>query len=166
MRTAVFPGTFDPVTNGHVDIAERASKLFDRVVVGVFDQQAGQKRVLFDTRERLQMVQECLAHIENLEVRSYGGLTVDFARSIGATGIIRGLRASLDFEQEFPAQLMNRQMAPDVEVVWLITSPRYMFVSSSLLKEVSSYGGDIGELAPSPVAAALRTKLAAGTIEK
>lgn len=161
MRTAVFPGTFDPITNGHVDIARRAARLFDHVVLGVFDQSGGSKRVLFSTGERVQLARASLADIPNVSVRSYSGLTVDFAHEVGALVIVRGVRAMTDFEQEFPQAFMHRQLRPELDVVWLVTDPRYTFVSSTLLKEVASLGGDVGELVPAPVGDALRGRIGA-----
>lgn len=160
MRVALFPGTFDPLTNGHVDIATRAARLFDHVVLGVFDHQYGRKQVLFSVDERVELARASLAAIRNVTVGAYNGLTVDYARSIGAQVIVRGLRAVTDFEQEFPLAFMNRQLFSDVETIWLITALQYTFVSSSLLKEVAAFGANVEDLVPTPVAAALTRKLA------
>lgn len=159
MRTAVFPGTFDPITNGHVDIARRAARLFDHVVVGVFDQASGSKRVLFSTDERVQLARASLADIPNVSIQAYSGLTVEFAQKVGALVIVRGVRAMTDFEQEFPQAFMHRRLRPEIDLVWLVTAPQYTFVSSTLLKEVASYGADISGLVPAPVADALRARL-------
>ncbi len=158
MRTAVFPGTFDPITNGHVDIARRAARLFDHVVVGVFDQSGGPKRVLFSTDERVALARASLGDVTNVSVRAYSGLTVEFAHEVGALVIVRGVRAMTDFEQEFPQAFMHRQLRPEIDIVWLVTAPQYTFVSSTLLKEVASYGADISALVPAPVGDALRDR--------
>ncbi len=163
MRTALFPGTFDPVTNGHVDVAARASRLFDHVIVGIFDQSGGRKQVLFTIEERVALATASFKDIPNISVRAYTGLTVEFARLVQAQVIVRGLRAMLDFEQEYPWALMNRQLIPDIEVIWLVTALQYTFVSSSLLKEVASYGAQITELVPAPVATALQARYAVST---
>jgi len=129
------------------------------VVLGVFDQVAGQKRVLFTVDERVELAKQSLQHIANLTVRSYSGLTVDFARATGAQVIVRGVRAMTDFEQEFPQAFMHRQLMPEIDVVWLVTAPQYTFVSSTLLKEVAAFGADIDPLVPPPVAKAMRDRL-------
>jgi len=157
MTIALYPGTFDPITNGHLDIAIRASKLFEKVYIGVFDIPA--KNLMFNTEERLAMVRQTVADIDNLEAVSFNKLTVDFTREIGAQTIVRGLRIGADFEREFEMALMNKHLAPDCELVCLITNPKYQFVSSSLLKEVSNLQGKIDDLVPGPVIEALRRKV-------
>ena len=156
MTIALNPGSFDPVTNGHIDIAARAATLFEKVIIGVYDLPA--KRLLFDRDERAGMMREAVAKFPNIEVRLYSGLTVDYARKIGARVIVRGLRANSDFEAEFAMALMNKKNEPDIETVCLMTSNEYVFLSSSLLKEVAALGGEIRNLVPPHVAEALRRK--------
>lgn len=156
MTIAVYPGSFDPATNGHIDIATRAASIFDQVIVGVYDRPA--KTLLFTTEERVELIREALAELPNVSVRSFSGLTVDFARHVGAKVIVRGLRASADFEYEFEMALMNRKLAPEIEVVCLMTSVEYLFLSASLLKEVAELGGNILNMVPEHVASALRKK--------
>ena len=156
MTVALYPGSFDPVTMGHVDIAERAATLFEKVIVTVYDEPP--KRLLFNTEERVDLMQKALAHISNVQVTSYTGLTVEFARKSKAQVIVRGLRMSSDFEREFEMALMNKKLAPDVELVCFMTKLEFEFVSSSLLKEASRLGGCIDDLVPEHVAAALKQK--------
>ncbi len=156
MTTALYPGSFDPVTNGHADIAMRAAALFDKVVVGVFD--LPQKRLMFSLEERVSLFAEAVKHVKNIEVKHYSGLTVTYAKTIGAKVIVRGLRMSSDFEHEFEMALMNKKIAPDIEVVSLMSNLAYQFVSSSLLKEVAQFGGNLNGLVPPHVAAALKTR--------
>ncbi|MBO8129447.1 MAG: pantetheine-phosphate adenylyltransferase [Peptococcaceae bacterium] len=156
MRTAIYPASFDPVTNGHIDIIERAAALFDRLVVALA-QNAG-KTPLFTFEERLDMLQELLRDYKNVEVAGYNGLTVDFARSIGACVIIRGLRAISDFEYEFMMSLTNQKLAPGIETVFLMTKAQNSFISSSAVKEVAYYGGCLQDLVPPLVAKALVKK--------
>jgi len=156
VTVALYPGSFDPVTNGHIDIAARAANLFEKVIIGVYD--TPPKRLLFETEERERMMREALGKYPNIEVRLYSGLTVDFARQVGAQVIVRGLRANSDFEAEFAMALMNKKNAPDIETVCLMTSNEYVFLSSSLLKEVAALGGEIHNLVPPHVAEALRRK--------
>lgn len=156
--TAIYPGSFDPVTNGHIDIAARASRIFDRVIVAVYDTPS--KTLVFSTPERVAMAQRALAEHPNVEVRSFTGLLVDFARQVGATVIVRGLRAVSDFEVETQMALMNRKMAPEMEVVMLVTSLQYSYLSASLIKEVIKLGGPDEGLVPDFVAEALRQKFA------
>ncbi len=156
MITALYTGTFDPITNGHLDIAARAARLFDKLIIGVFDTPS--KNLLFNTEERLAMVKLAAADFPNIEAVSYSNLTVDFVKNIGAQTIVRGLRMGADFEREFEMALMNKHLAPDCEMVLLIANPKYQFVSSSLLKEVGLLGGKIDDLAPEPVIEALKKK--------
>jgi len=157
MTVAVYVGTFDPLTNGHLDIAKRAARIFDKLIIGIYDQTAG-KRILFSTEERVQMAREATKEISNIEVRSFTGLTVDFAKSVGAHTMVRGLRMSADFEGEFEMALMNKKLCPDLELVCLMTSLQYQFLSSSLLKEVANLGGDVDGMVPKNVATALKKK--------
>ena len=156
MTIALYPGSFDPITNGHLDIATRAASLFDKLIIGIYDTPG--KRLLFATNERLEMVKEAISHLPNVQAEAYSCLTVEFARIKGARVLIRGLRMSSDFEREFETTLMNKQMAPEIETLCLMTSIEYQFLSSSLLKEVAELGGDIGVLVPKHVAVALRKK--------
>ncbi len=159
MKTAVFPGTFDPITYGHVDIATRAAALFDRLIVGVYAHPI--KTLLFSTAERVELAQEALDGLPNVAVESYDGLTVDFARDKGAKAIIRGLRVVGDFEFEFQMALMNRTLAPEIESVCLLTTKEYYFLSSSIVKEAAKLDGDIAQLVPPHVAAALHERILA-----
>lgn len=168
-RTALFPGTFDPFTNGHLDLARRAVRLFDRVVIAVADSPA--KGVLFPLEERVAMCRVATRGLERVEVVSFGDLVVDCARREGAQVMIRGLRAVSDFEYEFQMALMNRQLSAELEVVFLMPSQTYTYLNSTLVKEVSRLGGDVSALVPRLVAARLRARLrpatgAAGTRRK
>jgi pantetheine-phosphate adenylyltransferase len=153
---ALYPGSFDPVTMGHVDIAERAAVLFDGVIVGVYE--VPPKQLLFNTKERVALMKKALKHIPNAKVVSYDGLTVEFARKMKAKVIVRGLRMSSDFEKEFEMALMNKKLAPDIEVVCFMTKLEFEFVSSSLLKEAARLGGHIDDLVPPHVMDALNEK--------
>jgi pantetheine-phosphate adenylyltransferase len=157
MRTAIFPGTFDPITNGHLDIAKRAAELFDHLIVAVYAHPI--KTLLFSTDERLEMARTAFQGWPNVTVESYDGLTVDVARDKGAKAIIRGLRVVGDFEFEFQMALMNRTLAPDIESVCLLTTKEYYFLSSSIVKEVAKLEGDISGLVPPHVVTALRNKI-------
>jgi pantetheine-phosphate adenylyltransferase len=157
MSTAIFPGTFDPITNGHLDIAQRASELFDHLIVAVYARPI--KSLLFSTTERLEMAEKAFEGWPNVTVESYDGLTVDVARRKGAKAIIRGLRVVGDFEFEFQMALMNRTLAPEIESVCLMTTKEYYFLSSSIVKEVATLEGDISELVPPHVVLALREKI-------
>ncbi|MCL4535665.1 MAG: pantetheine-phosphate adenylyltransferase [Bacteroidetes bacterium] len=156
MTTALYPGSFDPVTNGHLDIATRAAAIFDRLTVAVFDAPA--KNLLFTTKERMDMATEALKGLPNVNVTSFTGLTVDFAREIGASVLVRGLRVMSDFEMELQMAMVNRQLAPGIEVVCLMSSLQYSFLSSSLIKEIAKLGGSIDNMVPEHVARALRQK--------
>lgn len=158
-RIAVYPGSFDPITLGHLDVLERATLIFDLVVVGVLENPA--KTPLFSVAERVDLIRQTVGENPRVRVDTFDGLTVDFARRVGATAIVRGLRAVSDFENEFQMALMNRRLAPEVHTVFLMTAFSNVFVSSSLIKEVCHYGGDIDDFVPPPVAAALRRRLAA-----
>lgn len=162
MIIALYPGSFDPVTNGHLDVATRASKLFDRLIVGVYD--IPMKRLLFAPEERMELMKKAVAHLPNVSVECYGGLTVDYARRVGAKVIVRGLRMGSDFEREFEMALMSKKLAPDLEFVFLMTRLEYEFVSSSLIKEITQLGGCIDDLVPKHVVSALREKLSKATV--
>ena len=156
MTIAVYPGSFDPVTNGHLDIVNRAVALFDQLIIGVYD--VPQKNLLFSTQERVDLMRKAVADLPNVQVESYSGLTVVFAQQMDAKVIVRGLRMSSDFEREFEMALMNKKLAPDIELVCLMTSLEYQFISSSLLKEACELGGVIDSLVPEHVAIALAEK--------
>ena len=161
MKIAVYPGTFDPVTNGHIDIATRAARLFDQVIVAVYDRPS--KNLLFTTEERLSMMVEAIDHLPNVTAESYQGLTVDYARRRGAGVIVRGLRVVSDFELEFQMALMNHQLAPELDLICLMTSLEYSFLSSSIVKEIASLGGRVDGLVPSHVVSLLKSKLGNST---
>lgn len=156
--TALYPGTFDPVTLGHLDVATRAARLFDRLVVGVYD--APPKNLLFNTEERVRLFREAASRLPNVEVLPYSGLTVDFARKIHAKVIIRGIRAFDDFLYEYEMALMNAKMAPEIETIILMTKLEYSYFSSTRVREIAPLGGDISDLVPPNVLAAVKAKLA------
>ena len=156
MTTAVFPGKFDPLTLGHLDIIQRASHLFDLLVVAIYE--APHRETLFTVAERKALIREATSELPNVQVDSFRTLMVEYARSRQAQAVIRGLRLHTDFEYEFEMALMNRKLAPEMDAVCLITSLEYQFVRSSLLKEVAQLGGDITGLAPPNVIAALLTR--------
>jgi pantetheine-phosphate adenylyltransferase len=156
MTTAIYPGTFDPIHNGHIDIARRAVRIFDELVVAVYDRPL--KSLLFNTAERLALLEEALASTSRVRVVSYNALTVDFARQVGAHVIVRGLRVFSDFELEFRMALTNERLAPDIESVCFITNQEHTFLSSSTVKEVASLGGDISGMVPPHVAEAIMAR--------
>ena len=156
MTTAMYPGSFDPITNGHFDIIIRASKLFDKLIIGVYENP--EKQVLFTTKERAELVEKSVANLPNVEVRIFSGLTVNFAREVNAQTIVRGLRMSADFEREFDLAMMNKKLSPEIELICLMSDLKYQFLSSSLLKEAAQLGGDVDNLIPKHVAEALRKK--------
>jgi len=163
LTIALYPGSFDPVTNGHIDVAIRAAGLFEKLVIGVFD--APPKRLLFTTDERVEMVRKATEGIPNVRVEAYTGLTVHFAEALGAKVLVRGLRMGSDFEREFDMALMNKEMAPHVETVCLMSSADHQFISSSLLKEAAREGGDVKSFVPQHVAVALKERLALEKLE-
>jgi len=155
MITAIYPGTYDPVTNGHVDVISRAARIFDRVVVGVVGN-PHHKEPMFPVEERVGFLVEALAGIPNVEVDVFCELVVDFARRWDARAIVKGLRVVSDFEYEFQMNQLNRHLAPDIETVYVMASPQVSFVSSSGVKEIASFGGNVEELVPSIVARRLK----------
>jgi len=156
MTIAIYPATFDPITNGHVDIAERAAAIFDQLIAAVYARPL--KRLLFSTEERLAMTRQALKHLPNVSVESYDCLTVDFACQKGAQVMVRGLRVLSDFEWELQLALTNRKLAPDVDTVCLMTSQECSFLSSSVVKEVAMAGGCIDNMVPTHVVSALKRK--------
>ena len=155
-RIAVYPGSFDPVTYGHLDILERATQIFDSVVVGVLANSA--KQPLFTVDERIVLMRQAVGENPRVDVTSFEGLTVDFARDVGATAIVRGLRVLSDFESEFQMALMDRRLYPEVNTVFLMTSFSNVFVSSSIIKEVCRLGGNVDALAPATSVSAMKRK--------
>lgn len=156
MITAIYPGTFDPITNGHIDIAVRSARLFHKVVIGVFD--FPKKDLLFSLEERVALAREAVEQHKNISVEPYTELTVDFARKCGAQVLVRGLRVSGDFEFEFAMAMMNKRLDPELEMVCLMASPNFQFLSSSILKEVARLNGDISDFVPDHIARALMDK--------
>jgi len=159
MRTGIFPGTFDPVTEGHVDIISRSLKVLDRVVVAVA--RAYHKDTLFSVEERLELVTRTLAGMDGVEVTTFDGLLIDFAKGLGASAIIRGLRFISDFEYEFQLALMNRRLDPQVETLFFMPSAKFSYLNSSVIKEVARLGGDVSGLVPEPVIQAMKEKFGA-----
>jgi pantetheine-phosphate adenylyltransferase len=158
--TALYPGTFDPPTNGHVDLVERGAKLFDHLTVAILVNPV--KNPLFTVEERVEMLNEATAGIGNVSVATFDGMMVDFAREQGASAVLRGIRAISDYEHEFQMALMNRRLAPDIETVFLQPAGRYSFVSSRMVKEVFSFGGDVSGLVPPNVLKRLRARIKNG----
>ena len=157
MKKAIYPGSFDPVTLGHIDVIRRASKLFDHLIIGVLNNRA--KTPLFSVEERVKMLKEVTKDIPNVEVKSFAGLTVDFAKECNANAVVRGLRAITDFEYELQMAQTNRVLAPDVDTIFLTTSLEYAYVSSTIMKEVARFGGDLSNFAPPEIIKTLRMKL-------
>jgi pantetheine-phosphate adenylyltransferase len=157
MKTIAYPGTFDPVTNGHIDLVERASRLFDKVVIGIASSQ--RKSPLFTIEERIELASECLQHVPNVEIHGFDCLLVNFVSDFNADAIMRGLRAVSDFEYEFQLANMNRALSPDIESIFLTPSEKFSYISSSLVREISSLKGDVSQFVPSNVAKALAAKL-------
>ena len=158
-RIAVVPGTYDPITNGHLDVIRRTSALYDEVVVAVVAASVRKTKPLFDTDERLQFIQDATAHLGNVRAEPFDILIVDFARRIGAKAIVKGLRAISDFEYELEMAQLNRRQADDIESVYLMAGPEYSFLRSSGVKELATFGGEIDDLVPPPVARRLKEEL-------
>jgi pantetheine-phosphate adenylyltransferase len=159
-RAAICPGSYDPVTNGHLDVIGRTSKVFDRVVVGVVNNPVRKEKTLFTAEERKAFIEDATADLGNVEVGIMSNLLVEFARENGATAIIKGLRAISDFEYEFEMNQLNRKLAADIESRYIFASANYSFLSSTGVKEIATFGGDVGDLVPAPVAIALAERLA------
>ena len=159
MKTAIYPGSFDPVTLGHYDIIERSSKIFDKLIVGVLNNSA--KSPLFSVEERVNMLKDVTSHFPNVEVQSFAGLLIEFVRSNDANVIVRGLRAITDFEYELQLAQMNRVIAPEIDTLFLTTNLKYAYLSSSMAKEVAMYGGDISSFLSPEIAEKVREKYAA-----
>jgi pantetheine-phosphate adenylyltransferase len=157
---ALYPGTFDPPTNGHIDLIQRGSKLFEHLTVAILKNPV--KNPLFTVDERVEMLRESTAVLGNVSVATFDGLMVEFARQLGATAVLRGIRAISDYEHEFQMALMNRRLAPEIETVFLQPAGRYSFVSSRMLKEVFSFGGDVTGLVPPNVLKRLRSRIIGG----
>ncbi|HET7436762.1 MAG TPA: pantetheine-phosphate adenylyltransferase [Thermoanaerobaculia bacterium] len=157
MRIAVYPGSFDPMTNGHLDIIRRATRLFDKVLVGVLENEG--KAPLFSVAERMELISRCTADIAGVEVHSFSGLLVDFLQRHDANVVVRGIRAVSDYEYELQMALMNRELNHDIETIFMLPAVEYTFVASRLVKEVFRLGGDIAHLVPAPVLDALRARL-------
>jgi len=157
--TVVCPGTYDPVTNGHVDIITRTAQVFDRVVVGVVNNPLRKQKTLFTAEERQGFIREATADLANVEVEIFSTLLVEFARENGAKAIVKGMRAISDFEYEFEMAQLNRKLDPGIESIYVIASPHYSFLSSTGVKEMATFGGNVTDLVPEPVAAALAERL-------
>ena len=158
MKRALTPGTFDPITSGHLDVIARASQLVDEVVVAVADSQ--KKGPLFTLEERVELVRQATAHLSNVRVEPFKGLLVDFAKQLDATVVVKGLRAITDFEYEFQMTAMNYQLSPQLETLFIMSPPQYMYLSSSIVREISKMGGDIQQFVPPCVYEALKRKYA------
>jgi pantetheine-phosphate adenylyltransferase len=162
LRLAICPGSFDPITNGHLDVIQRAARLFDRVIVAVAASEP--KGPLFALPERLDLVRRAVGHLPNVEAESFAGLLVDYVRQRGAQAVVRGLRAVSDFEFEFQLALMNRKLCEQVETIFMMPRETYTFLSSRLVKEISAFGGDVSDFVPVPVLEALRRRWAADSL--
>ena len=156
MKTIVYPGTFDPITNGHIDLIERASKLFDKIIVSIASSK--KKSPLFTIEERISLATECLSHLPNVEIKGFDYLLVNFVKDCGGDAVMRGLRAVSDFEYEFQLANMNRALSPDVESIFLTPAEKFSYISSSLVREISSLQGDVTKFVPANVADALVKK--------
>jgi pantetheine-phosphate adenylyltransferase len=157
---AVCPGSYDPITYGHVDVISRAAEIFDELIVSVVNASVRKDRVLFQAEERVRFIEHATAHLPNVRVETFDVLIVDYARRVGATAIVKGLRAISDFEYELEMNQLNRHLADDIESVYLMASPQYSFLSSSGVKEIATFGGDVSDLVPDEVAERLKEALA------
>ena len=157
LKIAVYPGSFDPITCGHLDIIKRSCKLFDKVIVAVLNN--SEKTPLFSVEERVEFIKKCTHDLPNCEVKSFSGLLVDFAHNVGASSVIRGLRAISDFEYEFQMALLNKKLAPDVETVFMVTNLNCLYISSSVVKEICHYGGITDGLIPNEIINDIKDKI-------
>lgn len=156
MRIAVYPGSFDPITNGHLDVIERASRLYDKLIVGVLSNVS--KQPLFTVGERVKMIAQVTEHLENVEVDSFTGLLVDFAKSKKATVIVKGLRTVADFEYEFQMALLNKALNPEYETMFMMTDTKYSYISSSMVRELAGFHGDLTGLVPREIIKVIKEK--------
>ncbi len=159
-RIAVCPGSYDPITNGHVDVINRAAPMFDELIVAVVNASVRKSKTLFSAEERCQFIEQATSHLPNVSVEPFDKLLVEYAREKGAMAIVKGLRAISDFEYELEMNQLNRQLASDIESIYLMASPQYSFLSSSGVKEIAIFGGDVSELVPEGVARRLQEALA------
>jgi pantetheine-phosphate adenylyltransferase len=159
-RIAVCPGSYDPITHGHVDVITRASQMFDELIVAVVNASVRKSNSLFSAEERIDFIEAATSHLGNVRVEPFSSLVVEFARERGAKAIVKGLRAISDFEYELEMNQLNRQLASDIESIYLMASPQYSFLSSSGVKEIATFGGDVSDLVPEPVARRLKEALA------
>jgi pantetheine-phosphate adenylyltransferase len=159
-RIAVCPGSYDPITHGHVDVITRASYMFDELIVAVVNASVRKNQALFTAEERIDFIKTATGHLGNVRVEPFSNLVVEFARQRGARAIVKGLRAISDFEYELEMNQLNRQLASDIESIYLMASPQYSFLSSSGVKEIATFGGDVSDLVPEPVARRLKEALA------
>ena len=157
-KIAICPGSYDPVTNGHLDIIGRASRVFDKVIVGVVGQGIRKSKTMFTPEERRDFLLDATGELANVEIEIFTNLLVDFARERGAIAIVKGIRAISDFEYELEMNQLNRKLAPEIESVYVFASPDYSFLCSTGVKEMATFGGDVGDLVPAPVAAALKQR--------
>ena len=156
---AVCPGSYDPVTFGHLDVIQRCSTVFDNVIVAVVNQPVRKQKTLFSAEDRMAFIRDQISELHNVQVKTFDTLVVEFAREHGARAIVKGLRAISDFEYEFEMNQLNRKMAPEIESIYMFSSPQYSFLSSSGVKELAMFGGDLSELVPQPVARRLEEAL-------
>jgi pantetheine-phosphate adenylyltransferase len=158
-RIAVCPGSYDPITNGHLDVINRAAGLFDELIVAVVNASTRKSKALFSAEERVSFIEQATAHLPNVRIEPFDVLIVDYARQKGALAIVKGLRAISDFEYEFEMNQLNRRQAPEVESIFIMASPQYSFLSSSGIKELATFGGDVSDLVPEHVAMRLKEEL-------
>ncbi|AFV75996.1 pantetheine-phosphate adenylyltransferase [Thermus oshimai] len=154
----VYPGSFDPLTNGHLDVIQRASRLFQKVTVAILENPNKRGQYLFSAEERLAIVREATQHLPNVEAHTFSGLLVDFVKRVGAQAIVKGLRAVSDYEYELQMAHLNRQLLPGLETLFILSATRYSFVSSTMVKEIARYGGDVSKLVPPATLRALKAK--------
>lgn len=157
MTVAIYPGSFDPITNGHLDIITRAARLFEKIIIGIYEKP--NKHLFFTIEERVDLTRRAIVNLPNVEVKAFSGLVIDFAKQVKAQVMIRGLRMSADFEREFEMAMMNKKLSPELDLLCLMASQEYQFLSSSLLKEVAYLEGDINDFVPEHVAEAIRKKV-------